>query len=379
MKICFICGEYPPGPQGGIGTVVQLAARKLVTLGHEIKVIGTYNDDRYPNDFYYDEGVEVHRIRDAGKGLPSFAMACYKQFSHIRKWINDNEVEIVEAPESRGWFAFWPPLKAPCVIRAHGSETHEKLTLGIKPNSLTRYLEQRSHNRAQACSAVSKYAADAAISTFHLRGNIPVIYNGIEFMEVPQQQRLPNTLVFAGTLNEKKGAINLIKAAIKLHQQNREFTLNIFGKDTTYNGASMVDYLRGMMPEDMLPKVNFKGHVTRSELFSIYATCTMAVFPSQWESFGLAPVEAMMCGCPVIHTTIPTGYELIRDGEGGLLVDPYSANDLADKIDLLLRDEALRVKIGNNGILKVKNNFTVEVMCERLMEFYKKTIEEFKS
>jgi len=378
MKICYICGEYPPGPQGGIGTILHLAAKRLVEKGHRVRVIGVYNDDRYPEDHFWADGVEVYRIRETGKGAVSFFKACYQQYKQIRKWVEDGEVDIIEAPESRGWFAFWPRMSVPCVLRAHGSETQERLYRGLRPNSFTRYLEEQSYSRADGYTAISKYSADAARSVFKLKHPIEVIYYGIEFIDVPQRQRKSNTIAFAGTVNEKKGVITLISAAKELLEAKEDFVIDIYGKDGMYNGASMMAYLKGMMRGEMLDKINFKGPVTREVLFDAYSKCTMAVFPSQWETFGLTPIEAMMCGCPVIHTTIPTGYELIDNGNDGLLVDPHDAHELAQKMMLLLHDGPLRRKLGENGILKVKNTFPLDLMCDKLLTFYGNTIHNFE-
>ena len=63
MKVCFICPEYPEGPHGGIGSIVQLMGRNMVQKGHEVKVIGIYPKSYPGNDFEIDQGVEVWRLR----------------------------------------------------------------------------------------------------------------------------------------------------------------------------------------------------------------------------------------------------------------------------------------------------------------------------
>lgn len=377
LKICIICAEYPPGPHGGIGTIVQLAARKFVSMGHSVKVIGVYEARYGGDDRFSDNGVEVYRLRQ-GSGKFSFIPSWYRQFRQIKKWAEEGEIDIVEAPESRGWFAFYPALKIPCVIRAHGSETDEKLRRGIRPNRLTRMLESLSYKRADAASAVSNFSKQSAEKIFKPKKPLEIIYHGIRFVDMPVCERDKNTIVFAGALAEKKGVITLVKATSELFANGTRFPLLMFGNDTVYNNGSMIEYLKSLMPEGMEEYVKFYGHVTREELFDIYSRCTMAVFPSQWESFGLTPIEAMMCGCPVIHTTIPTGYELIDDGINGILTDPYDHFALAEKIRLLFNDEKLRKKLGANGIVKVKNAFSLDVMCNKLLAFYVKTIKEFK-
>ncbi|MDB5284145.1 MAG: glycosyltransferase, partial [Bacteroidota bacterium] len=240
-------------------------------------------------------------------------------------------------------------------------------------------LEGLSYKRADAASAISAYSKTASEKLFHPKKPIVNIHYGIPFIEAPIKERDKDLIVFAGSLVPKKGVIQLVQAAGKLYVDGIRFKLRLYGKEAPYEGATMSEYLRSIMPKGMEDDVIFYGHVDRQVFFDAYSHCTMAVFPSQWESFGLTPIEAMMHGCAVIHTTIPTGYELIDDGINGLLVDPYDVNVLSEKMRLLLTDETLRKKLGENGIVKVKNTFTLDVMCNKLLAFYAQTIKEFKS
>jgi hypothetical protein len=131
MKICYICPEYPEGPHGGIGTIVRMNARELVKMGHEVKVIGVYPEDYPSPDYEEDEGVKVWRLRTK-KGRIAWFLPWHKQYSIIKKWVINNQVDIIEAPDSRGWFAFWGKLEVPLVIRSHGSRTFLNHLLGKK-------------------------------------------------------------------------------------------------------------------------------------------------------------------------------------------------------------------------------------------------------
>ncbi|HWB65168.1 MAG TPA: glycosyltransferase family 4 protein, partial [Chitinophagales bacterium] len=267
----------------------------------------------------------------------------------------------------------------PCVIRAHGSETDEKLMRGLKPNRLTKLLESMSYRRVEAASAISNYAKLAAERSFRPQKPLVTIHYGIPFIESVPVARESNTVAFAGTLGVKKGVIQLVEATALLYKKGIILKLHLYGKDTLYNGGKMSEHLLSIMPEGMAKNVTFFGHVTREQTFDAYKTCTFAVFPSHWESFGLTPIEAMMFRCPVIHTTIPTGFELIDNDENGILVDPYNVNELAEKMELLLNNPELRNKLGEKAILKVKTSFTIDTMCNKLIAFYSNTITIFKS
>ena len=63
MNILYICDEYPPGKNGGIGTMVQVLGRELVKQGHNVHVAGLYGYRYGSSDYEEDKGVRVYRLR----------------------------------------------------------------------------------------------------------------------------------------------------------------------------------------------------------------------------------------------------------------------------------------------------------------------------
>src|SRR5262249_11211710 len=85
VKIFFECSEYPPGPHGGIGTLVQLLARGLVRRGHAVRVAGMYPADYPAADREVDEGVEIFRFRER-PGRFSWVPARIRFFRLLSRW-----------------------------------------------------------------------------------------------------------------------------------------------------------------------------------------------------------------------------------------------------------------------------------------------------
>lgn len=96
--------------------------------------------------------------------------------------------------------------------------------------------------------------------------------------------------------------------------------------------------------------VHYLGYVSDSELRALYERAHCFVYPSLYEGFGLPPLEAMACGCPVIVSDAASLKEVC--GAAALYCDPMSHKDIADKIGLLLTDEALREKLCGMGRLR---------------------------
>jgi len=95
------------------------------------------------------------------------------------------------------------------------------------------------------------------------------------------------------------------------------------------------------------------GYVTNGELKSLYRHATAFIYPSFYEGFGLPPLEAMACGCPVIVSDIPPHHEVC--GEAALYCDPYNINDIADKISRTMNDSDLRRQLSALGLKRAEN------------------------
>lgn len=96
--------------------------------------------------------------------------------------------------------------------------------------------------------------------------------------------------------------------------------------------------------------VNYSGYVTDQKLASLYAGALALVYPSQYEGFGLPPLEAMSLGCPVItcrSTSIP---EVC--GEAAYYIEPRNEKSLAEALVTIERDESLRQRLASEGRMR---------------------------
>jgi glycosyltransferase involved in cell wall biosynthesis len=110
------------------------------------------------------------------------------------------------------------------------------------------------------------------------------------------------------------------------------------------------------------------GYVRDAELPSLYALADLFVFPSLLEGFGLPPVEAMACGCPVVATTVGSLPEVV--GDAGLLVPPQDPQALAGAIRSLLDDDDLCRELGEQGRRRAVDAFDQARMVAHTLEVY---------
>lgn len=103
--------------------------------------------------------------------------------------------------------------------------------------------------------------------------------------------------------------------------------------------------------------VKHLGYVSEGELRALYEGATGFVHPAFYEGFGLPPLEAMACGCPVIVSGAASLPEVC--GDAALYCDPHAPQDIADKIQQLMGDEALRHDLRQRGLERA-DSFTWE-------------------
>lgn len=163
-------------------------------------------------------------------------------------------------------------------------------------------------------------------------------------------------------LHKYKGLEYLIEA-MQLLQEMSEAKLYILGK-----GGEEVNLKRLMKKFGLERKVELiREPIPNHEMPSLYRECDVYVQPSIIEPYGIAVLEAMACGKPVIGTKVGGMMDTIKDGETGFLVEPRNAKELADKI-MILRDEDKRAEMGIRAREWVVENFDWMVIGKRYQE-----------
>jgi len=107
-----------------------------------------------------------------------------------------------------------------------------------------------------------------------------------------------------------------------------------------------------------------------ADVASWYRRAEVLVHPARWEGFGLALLEAMLAGKPVVATRVSSAPEIVADGETGLLVPPDDPAVLADAVTLLLTDPVRAAAMGAAGRARAHLEFSVAQMADRTAAVY---------
>ena len=205
---------------------------------------------------------------------------------------------------------------------------------------------------------------------------IEVVYQGCDsiFYKLPQTEKnlqvkqtynLPNKfLLCVGTIENRKNQLLIIKA---LHHLPNDIKLVLVGKPTTYK-KTLIEYISDNQLEQ---RVIFLENIPFNNLPSIYHLAQIFVYPSFFEGFGIPILEALNCGVPVIAATGSCLEE--AGGKNSIYIDPSNEVELANKINLILNDEALNQKMVADG-KQFALNFRAEIIAQNLMKVYKNTL-----
>jgi D-inositol-3-phosphate glycosyltransferase len=116
--------------------------------------------------------------------------------------------------------------------------------------------------------------------------------------------------------------------------------------------------------------VTFLGGRAQSSLPYYYASADVVVMPSRYESFGLAALEAMACGTPVVASDVGGLSFVVRNGETGFLVPEGDEQALAQCILNLLRDRELRNRLGARAV-EVAQNYSWRLIADKIADLYR--------
>lgn len=139
-------------------------------------------------------------------------------------------------------------------------------------------------------------------------------------------------LLAVGTLQPRKNFPIIFQAFEKVAKEDKGLHLCIIG-----GKGWKTSQIFNQVPDQLKERVHFLGYVGQEELLQWYSAAQVFLFPSLYEGFGIPPLEAMACDCPVITSNVSSLPEVVADA--ALTVDPRNPGELAKAIQAMLRPE----------------------------------------
>jgi glycosyltransferase involved in cell wall biosynthesis len=204
---------------------------------------------------------------------------------------------------------------------------------------------------------------------------IRMVANGVDttlFRPAPGAERNANEILCVGRVSDpNKGIENLIES---LAQLPHHLQLTLVDDDHPKSPARERAKRLGCAD-----RLQITGRLDTDELVRRYQRASLVVVPSRYEGFGLAAVEAMACGTPVVACAAGALTEVVGTAGGGVLVPPNEPRALASAIaDLMARPE-IRAMLGKRGSHRVNEAYAWPRVARATAGAYAEFIEDFRA
>lgn len=395
LRVCLLTDRIPPCDLiGGVERYTWDLARGLHELGHEVHLIA-----QIPELVRRDGlGFTIHGIRPADLDdrvgftwhpilttNTRYAVAIARRIAALR-----SEGLVFDAVHASNWNACGAAILrselAPLVlmlvtplsqiIQVQHWEVNDDLQRSVE---LDRWqIEHADAICVPSWGVLSTYRDTMDVDLESRRASMHRTPLGIAPTAVPVARRTepPFRLLFVGRLEPRKGIQALLGALPGLLTTHPDWHCDVVGDANPLVPGTQVTYrdqFKAMHAgAPWLDRVHFHHAVSDERLARFYAGCDVFVAPSLFESFGLIYPEAMQYGKPVVGCRSGGIPESVRDGVDGILVEPGSVESLAEGLDRLMSDPALRERIGAAGLARVRDDLNHRAMAARLATVYER-------
>jgi glycosyltransferase involved in cell wall biosynthesis len=359
-------GKFYPPYRGGIESHLHALCREL-TKSITVNVIVANEGHRLRESVI--DGVRVRRLPRLFN--LSATPVCPTMVREIRR--ADADIIHLHLPNPLAALAYLASRhKGRLVITWHSDIVRQK-TIG----RMLRPLDDAILSRASALIASSPNYVDSSPILSRNRDRCRVIPFGIdadafgprdtETAAKIRKRYGPRIVLAVGRMVYYKGFEYLIRAMAGVHGH-----LLLVGE-----GPLLRKLERQAFDAGAMDRITFLGRVSQEEMIGYFHAADVFVMPSiaRSEAFGIAQLEAMACGKPVVNTWLKSGVPFVSiDGETGVTVGPADADQLGAAINRLFDDPGLRNKLGAAAARRAREEFSVEVMVERTLELYREVM-----
>lgn len=247
-------------------------------------------------------------------------------------------------------------------------------------NMYRRYVVPRVVKKSKKIITVSHFEKERIKNFFGFPesdNRLVAIYNGVgehfhpvedeSFLKrVKEKYHLPEKYAFfLGNTDPKKNTKGVLQAFSKYLRDGNE-PMKLVMLD--YEKNALDSLLSEIGDKDLINHIHLTGYVINTDLPAIYSLCSIFLYPSLRESFGIPMLEAMRCGCPVITSNTSSMPEV--SGGAASIVDPYNADEITAAMKKIVTDDNYRKQLIADGFVQ-SEKFSWYSMAEDVLKLYK--------
>jgi glycosyltransferase involved in cell wall biosynthesis len=236
--------------------------------------------------------------------------------------------------------------------------------------SINTYLLRQAMDEADCIVAFSQFSRKLIVNGLGnaCANRVEVIPPGIEssWFEVARNKVMPAQLLFWGRIEEEKGLTELFIALNTVAKKFPNVKLTLAGE-----GNRLQEYKSLITDLGLSNRVEFTGWLNNQEIQTLATKCSIGIFPSRIESFGLSVVEAMAAGLPVIAARGGAVPENIKDGVTGTLVPVNNSDALAEAIIKALKNPQYSKTMAIAAKSDVQKKFSWDRAADSMIKIYK--------
>ena len=374
LKILHISKYYEPF-KGGIEKVILELATGSVRAGHEVAVLSSnYNMNHVEEEL---DGVKVIRLPRMGIAFsqplnPSFLWSA-------RKWLAWADIVQVHTPNPLAELSFlMQDQKKPLITTYHCDVVRQKKLHNLYKPVADKVLERSDKitvstpNHIEFSPMLKGFEDKIEVIPFGVRAKHAKRTMAINEKMKKLKDELGDYFLFVGRLVPYKGVDILLHAMRQVDEK-----VVILGQGPRWEAWYLLAQDLGVQD-----KVRLVGRVDDDDEFAAYIHGAHAlVLPSinEAEAFGIVLIEAMSCGKPVITTELKSGVPWVnKHGVSGLQVQPKDHHGLAEAMNKLAKDHALRKQLGENARIRFEEFFTQDRMVNSYLNLYQSMLEKVR-
>ncbi|HET9838589.1 MAG TPA: glycosyltransferase family 4 protein [Candidatus Angelobacter sp.] len=386
MKIALLMHELLV-EGGGERQCVSLA-RALARQGHEVVV---YTCEHDPANCFPEVCKDI-KVIDLGRGLwsrlrkPAFVRG-WLDMRHLARKIHDRYEVWNPHHWPAQWGALWVARKLGGAVLWMCNDVpnlHEKSLQRKSIGAITAaahrlyYLYDRAQNRKIDLTMFLSRWAESEFKKIYT-GETCVVRSGadpVRFSPGGDRQKIRDrfgykpadfVVLWLGIFMPHRRLQDAIEAVSLLSGRGANVRLLLAG-----SGRSFPDYFQSLqelaVKRGVQTHVTFAGKVEDDEVRDFYCGCDAFLFPNENQTWGLAVLEAMACGTPVIVSRGAAVHEVLTDNENAVLFPAREPKALAEKIELLMGQPELRAKIAQQGMQLVRSRYNWEQFALQVSE-----------